>query len=64
MVRVWGRDGCNHVFTSGSEGIAAAKGAKDGSVLAIADAQVVILHKIEEGQNKSYRLKGAQVCIV
>ncbi|RPA92581.1 WD40 repeat-like protein [Choiromyces venosus 120613-1] len=62
MVRVWDRDGCNHVFTSGSEGIVAAKGARDGSVLAIADAQVVILHKIEEGQNKSYRLKGTQRC--
>ncbi|CUS08600.1 unnamed protein product [Tuber aestivum] len=62
MVRVWDRDGCNHVFTSGSDGIVAAKGAKDGSVLAIADSEAVMLHQIEEGQNKSYRLKGAQHC--
>ncbi|KAH8146116.1 uncharacterized protein LAJ45_09806 [Morchella importuna] len=61
-VSVWDSQGCNAVFTSGSEGIVAAKRAKDGSVLAIADSQVVMLHRIEEGQDKSYRLKGTQRC--
>ncbi|KAL0637538.1 hypothetical protein Q9L58_003427 [Maublancomyces gigas] len=61
-VTVWDAEGCNVVFTSGSEGIVAAKRAKDGSVLAIADSQVVMLHRIEEGQDKSYRLKGTQRC--
>lgn len=60
-VSAWDSQGCNAVFTSGSEGIVAAKRAKDGSVLAIADSQVVMLHRIEEGQDKSYRLKGTQV---
>lgn len=60
-VTVWDAQGCNAVFTSGSEGIVAAKRAKDGSVLAIADSQVVMLHRIEKGQDKSYRLKGTQV---
>lgn len=62
-VAVWDAEGCNAVFTSGSEGIVAAKRAKDGSVLAIADSQVVMLHKIEDGQDKSYRLKGTQVSL-
>lgn len=60
-VVVWDGQGCSAVFTSGSEGIVAAKRAKDGSVLAIADSQVVMLHRIDEGQDKSYRLKGTQV---
>lgn len=60
-VSVWDSQGYNAVFTSDSEGIVAAKRAKDGSVLAIADSQVVMLHRIEEGQDKSYRLKGTQV---
>jgi hypothetical protein len=34
-----------------------------GSVLAIADAQVVMLHQMKDGQDKSYRLKGTQVRI-
>lgn len=63
-VTVWDAEGCNAVFTSGSEGIVAAKRAKDGSVLAIADSQVVMLHRIEEGQDKSYRLKGTQVSLL
>ena len=32
-----------------------------GSVLAIADAQVVMLHQMKDGQDKSYRLRGTQV---
>ena len=51
------------LFHSGSGGIVAAKklsGDDDGS-LAIADSQVVILHDIKKGMQKSYRLKGSEV---
>jgi hypothetical protein len=34
-----------------------------GSMLAVADAQVVVLHRVEDGQDKSYRLRGTQVRI-
>ncbi|KAL7266609.1 hypothetical protein RUND412_010841 [Rhizina undulata] len=61
-VCVWDHQSCGTVFTSASEGIVAAKRAKDGSALAVADSQVVMLHKIEDGQDKSYRLKGTQRC--
>ncbi|EPS38770.1 hypothetical protein H072_7481 [Dactylellina haptotyla CBS 200.50] len=47
------------VFTSGTEGIVSAKLAKEGNVLAVAGSQVVLLHKIERGQQQSYKLKGA-----
>lgn len=61
-VCAWDHKSCDTLFTSASQGIVAAKRARDGSVLAIADAQVVMLHRIEEGQDKSYRLKGTQRC--
>ena len=51
------------VFHSGSEGIVAAKrltGDKD--LLAIADSQVVVLHDLREKTQRSYRLKGSEVC--
>ncbi|EWC43810.1 hypothetical protein DRE_07319 [Drechslerella stenobrocha 248] len=47
------------VFTSGTEGIVSAKLAKEGNVLAVAGSQVVLLHKIEKGQQQSYKLKGS-----
>ncbi|KAK6347184.1 hypothetical protein TWF696_007260 [Orbilia brochopaga] len=60
-VNVW--NGVNErfdtVFTSGTEGIVSAKLAKEGNVLAVAGSQVVLLHKIEKGQQQSYKLKGA-----
>ncbi|KAF3917714.1 hypothetical protein ABW20_dc0100452 [Dactylellina cionopaga] len=60
-VNVW--NGINNkydtVFTSGSEGIVSAKLAKEGNVLAVAGSQVVLLHKLERGQQQSYKLKGA-----
>ncbi|CCX16217.1 Similar to hypothetical protein [Tuber melanosporum Mel28]; acc. no. XP_002837631 [Pyronema omphalodes CBS 100304] len=58
----WDNKGCEPIFTSSSRGIVAAKRAQDGSLLAIADAQVVMLHQIKDGQDKSYRLKGTQRC--
>ncbi|KAF8542512.1 WD40-repeat-containing domain protein [Trichophaea hybrida] len=58
----WDYSGCEPIFTSSSRGIVAAKRARDGSVLAIADAQVVMLHQMKDGQDKSYRLKGTQRC--
>lgn len=59
-VCIWDNSFCATVFTSGSEGILAAKRSKDGSILAVADAQIVILHKVDQGQHQSYRLKGAE----
>ncbi len=59
----WSRNGITELFRSGSEGIVAAKRAGDGSgVLAVADSQVVILHDVKRGMDKSYRLKGSDVC--
>jgi hypothetical protein len=50
------------IFTSGSNGIVAAKEATDGSgTLAISDALNVILHQVEDGIQTSYRLKGSDV---
>ena len=50
------------IFRSGSEGIVAAKKAHNGSsLLAVADSQVVVLHDIEKGMQKSYKLKGSDV---
>jgi hypothetical protein len=54
--------GLHNIFRSGSSGILAAKEARDGSgTLAIADSQVVVLHRVERGMEKSYRLKGTEV---
>lgn len=56
--------GVTQIFRSGSGGIVAAKRAKDGSgMLAVADSQVVVLHDIKKGQQRSYRLKGAEVML-
>ena len=53
-------DGLSSVFTSGSRGIVAAKEAKNGT-LAIADDQLVVLHKVGKSLERSYRLKGTEV---
>jgi len=56
--------GLSHIFTSGSNGILAAKEAKDGrGTLAIADSQLVVLHNLEKG-GRSYGLKGIDVCFL
>ncbi|KAA6410680.1 MAG: hypothetical protein FRX48_06103 [Lasallia pustulata] len=59
-VYTWGRHGLTEIFRSGSGGIVAAKKAQNGSsLLAVADSQVVVLHDIEKGMQKSYKLKGS-----
>jgi hypothetical protein len=58
----WNARGLTDIFHSGSEGIVAAKKATDGSgMLAVADSQVVVLHDVGRGMEKSYRLKGGDV---
>ena len=61
-VYAWGIDGVTDLFRSGSEGIVAAKklDGHDG-ILAVADSQVVVLHDIKRGMQRSYRLKGTEV---
>lgn len=62
-VYVWDVYGISEIFRSSSEGIVAARRlASNNGMLAVADSQVVILHEIMGGMQKSYRLKGSQVC--
>ena len=61
-VYTWDAYGITEVFRSGSEGIAAAKKIVVGNeMLAVADSQVVVLHDISGGLQRSYRLKGSDV---
>lgn len=61
-VFTWGSHGVKEIFRSGSEGIIAAKRASNGSgLLAVADSQVVVLHDVNKGMQRSYRLKGSDV---
>ena len=61
-VYIWDASGVVEIFRSGSQGIIAAKGITSGSeMLAVADSQVVVLHDINGGMQKSYRLKGSDV---
>lgn len=61
-VYIWDAYGIAEIFRSGSEGIAAAKKIVIGSeMLAVADSQVVVLHDINGGLQRSYRLKGSDV---
>jgi hypothetical protein len=58
----YNKGGLHQIFRSDSNGILAAKEARDGSgTLAIADSQIVVLHRVEYGMEKSYRLKGTHV---
>ena len=60
------KNGVRRIFKSASSGILAAKEARDGSgTLAVADSQIVVLHRVpdESGMERSYRLKGADVCV-
>ncbi len=62
-VFAWDNHGVKEIFRSGSEGIVAAKKANNGSgLLAVADSQVVVLHDINKGMQRSYRLRGSDVC--
>ncbi len=61
-VYAWDVYGVTELFRSGSEGIVAAKTiTSDNGILAIADSQVVVLHEVKGGMQRSYRLKGSQV---
>lgn len=61
-VYIWDAYGIAEIFRSGSEGIAAAKKIVIGNeMLAVADSQVVVLHDISGGLQRSYRLKGSDV---
>lgn len=54
--------GSRNIFRSASKGILAARETKDGRTLAVSDSHNVVLHCIENGLEKSYRLKGSGVC--
>lgn len=61
-VYAWDMSGVIEIFRSGSEGIVAAKKlAGSEGTLAVADSQVVVLHDITKGMQRSYRLKGSEV---
>lgn len=61
-VYIWDVYGISEIFRSGSEGIVAAKKIACGrEMLAVADSQVVVLHDISGGMQRSYRLKGSDV---
>lgn len=61
-VFTWGNQGVKKIFASGSGGIVAARRVKNGgSLLAVADSQVVILHDTRKGMQKSYKLRGSDV---
>lgn len=61
-VYAWDMSGVSELFNSGSAGIVASKKvAGDKGTLAVADSQVVILHDVKKGMQKSYRLKGSEV---
>ena len=56
--------GVVELFRSGSEGIVAARKLDGNSgTLAVADSHVVVLHDIHKGMQRSYRLKGSEVCL-
>ena len=61
-VYAWDMSGVSELFNSGSAGIVASKKvAGDNGTLAVADDQVVLLHDVKKGMQKSYRLKGSEV---
>ena len=61
-VYTWSSHGITEIFRSGSAGIVAARKVTNGSgLLAVADSQVVLLHDINKGMQRSYRLKGSDV---
>lgn len=62
-VYTYGHHGVTEIFNSGSESIVAAKRASHGpKILAVADHQVVYLHDVRKGIQKSYVLRGEDVC--
>ena len=50
------------VFQSATNGIVAArKTAQAGGLLAVADSQIVLLHDMKKGNERTYKLKGSDV---
>ena len=61
-VYAWDASGIKEIFRSNSAGIVAArKLSGESEILAVADSQVVILHDLGQGLQRSYRLKGSEV---
>ena len=74
-VYTWSRGAVTTLFRSGSGGVIAAKrtttpggdhevGAAGAEMLAIADSQILLLHRIDQGMQHSYRLRGKHVSSV
>lgn len=54
----WSNRGSTELFSSNSKGIVASRNMKtDKDLLAVADSQIVILHDIERGMQRTYRLR-------
>ena len=63
-VHALGKAETRTIFKSNSRGIVAAAESPDGAgTLAILDSQNVILHQIEHGLDRSYRLRGSEVSL-
>jgi hypothetical protein len=61
-VFVWSKRGISPVFYSETGGIVAArKATRGGQLLAVADSQVVVLHDMKKGVERSYKLNGSDV---
>lgn len=61
-VFIWDREGILPVFQSETGGIVASrKTANDSELLAVADSQVVLLHDMNRGDKKTYKLRGSDV---
>ena len=62
-IYAWDTHGMTEMFHSRTEGIVAAKTlGSDKDTLAVADSQVVVLHELKGTRQRSYRLKGSEVC--
>lgn len=60
-VYAWNCRGIVELFSSSSEGIVTARTIQtDKELLAVADSQVVILHDVEKGMQRTYRLKSGE----
>ena len=61
-VYAWDANGVSECFRSGSAGILVARRVgPDGHLLAIADAEMVVLHDTTKEMDRSYKLKSADV---
>ena len=54
----WSNRGSAEIFSSNSKGIVTSRNMKtDKEFLAVADSEIVILHDIEKGMQRTYRLR-------